>query len=76
MTRELMIKILMNDHCTENEAKKHLDDGTMIYIESDMTDYIFNLVNSGWEAEEAMDSWEKLTKVKLDGITYRVDYVL
>jgi len=70
------VAILMGDNCTADEAKKHLANGTVIYKESDMADYLFNYVNCGNEAEEAMEAWENLAKVEYAGEKYRIEYVL
>lgn len=78
MEKELMMEILTNGQvrCTKKEAERHIADGTIIYEESEMTDYLFNYVNCGNEAEEAMEAWESLMKVEHNGVNYRIEFVL
>ena len=78
------IKILMMDGCTESEAKKHLERGTMVY--SDLHDN-FERYAEGWKLDEEereairnmIDTKEPAHDwgvVEIDGKTYFIQYVL
>lgn len=49
--RDLEIEILKQDNCTESEAIKHLEEGTVIYESTD--DYIEHLKESVFNNEES-----------------------
>ena len=78
------IKILMMDGCTESEAKKHLERGTMVY--SDLPEN-FDKYSEEWQLDE--EEREDILKiidtkepsqdwgvVEIDGKTYFIQYVL
>ena len=78
------IKILMMDGCTESEAKKHLEHGTMVY--SDMVEN-FDKYAEGWQLDEEereaiknmIDTKEPAKDwgvVEIDGNPYFIQYVL
>ena len=78
------IKILMMDGCTESEAKKHLERGTMVY--SDMAEN-FDKYAKEWQLDEEereairniIDSKEPAQDwgvVEIDGKLYFIQYVL
>ena len=78
------IKILMMDGCTESEAKKHLERGTMVY--SDMAEN-FDKYSEEWKLDEEerqaiknmIDNKEPAQDwgaVEIDGKTYFIQYVL
>ena len=78
------IKILMMDGCTESEAKKHLERGTMVY--SDMAEN-FDKYAEEWQLDEEereairnmIDNKEPAQDwgvVEIDGKTYFIQYVL
>ena len=78
------IKILMRDGCTESEAKKHLERGTMVY--SDMAEN-FDKYAEEWHLDEEereaiknmIDTKEPAQDwgvVEIDGKTYFIQYVL
>ena len=78
------IKILMMDGCTESEAKKHLERGTMVY--SDMAEN-FDKYAEEWKLDEEereairnmIDNKEPAQDwgvVEIDGKTYFIQYVL
>ena len=78
------IKILMMDGCTESEAKKHLERGTMVY--SDMAEN-FDKYAEEWQLDEEereairnmIDNKEPAQDwgvVEIDGKTYFIKYVL
>ena len=78
------IKILMMDGCTESEAKKHLERGTMVY--SDMAEN-FDKYAEEWQLDEdereairnMIDTKEQAHDwgvVEIDGKTYFIQYVL
>ena len=78
------IKILMMDGCTESEAKKHLDCGTMVY--SDLQEN-FERYAEEWKLDEEereairnmIDTKEPAQDwgaVEIGGKTYFIQYVL
>ena len=78
------IKILMMDGCTESEAKKHLERGTMVY--SDLPEN-FERYTEEWQLdEEEREAIRHPTHTKepahdcgfveIDGKTYFIQYVL
>ena len=78
------IKILMMDGCTESEAKKHLERGTMVY--SDMAEN-FDKYSEEWKLDEEerqaiknmIDTKEPAQDwgvVEIDGKVYFIQYVL
>ena len=78
------IKILMMDGCTESEAKKHLECGTMVY--SDMAEN-FDKYAEEWQLDEEereairnmIDTKEPAHDwgaVEIEGKTYFIQYVL
>lgn len=78
------IKILMMDGCTESEAKKHLERGTMVY--SDMEEN-FDKYAEEWQLDEdereairnMIDTKEPAQDwgaVEIDCKTYFIQYVL
>ena len=78
------IKILMMDGCTESEAKKHLERGTMVY--SDMAEN-FDKYSEDWKLDEEerqaiknmIDTKEPAQDwgvVEIDGKVYFIQYVL
>ena len=78
------IKILMMDGCTESEAKKHLERGTMVY--SDMAEN-FDKYSEEWKLDEEereairnmIDTKEPAQDwgvVEIYGKTYFIQYVL
>ena len=78
------IKILMMDGCTESEAKKHLERGTMVY--SDMAEN-FDKYSEEWKLDEEecqaiknmIDTKEPAQDwgvVEIDGKPYFIQYVL
>ena len=78
------IKILMMDGCTESEAKKHLERGTMVY--SDLTEN-FERYAEEWQLDEEereairnmIDTKEPAKDwgvVEIDGKLYLIQYVL
>ena len=78
------IKILMMDGCTESEAKKHLESGTMVY--SDLPEN-FERYAEEWQLDEEereaiknmIDTKEPAHDwgvVEIDGNVYFIQYVL
>ena len=78
------IKILMMDGCTESEAKKHLERGTIVY--SDMAEN-FDKYAEEWQLdEEEREAIRNMIDTKepahdwgvaeIDGNTYFIQYVL
>ena len=78
------IKILIMDGCTESEAKKHLERGTMVY--SDMEEN-FDKYAEEWQLDEEereairnmIDNKEPAQDwgvVEIDGKVYFIQYVL
>ena len=78
------IKILMMDGCTESEAKKHLERGTMVY--SDLPES-FDKYAEEWQLDEEereairnmIDTKEPAHDwgaVEIDGKLYFIQYVL
>ena len=78
------IKILMMDGCTESEAKKHLERGTMVY--SDLPEN-FERYAEEWKLDEGereairnmIDNKEPAQDwgvVEIDGKPYFIQYVL
>ena len=78
------IKILMMDGCTESEAKKHLERGTIVY--SDITEH-FERYAEEWQLDEderkaiknMIDTKEPAQDwgvVEIEGKTYFIKYVL
>lgn len=78
------IKILMMDGCTESEAKKHLECGTIVY--SDLPEN-FERYAEEWQLDEEereaiknmIDNKEPAHDwgvVEIDGKTYFIQYVL
>ena len=78
------IKILMMDGCTESEAKKHLERGTMVYrdmqenfdkyaeewqIDEEEREAIRNMIDN----KEPAQDWGV---VEIDGKVYFIQYVL
>ena len=78
------IKILMMDGCTESEAKKHLERGTMVYsdlpenferyaeewqLDEDEREAIKNMIGT----KEPAQDWGV---VEIDGKPYFIQYVL
>lgn len=78
------IKILMMDGCTESEAKKHLERGTIVY--SDLPDNFERYAEEWHLDEEERETIRNMidTKepeqdwgvVEIDGKTYFIQYVL
>lgn len=78
MEREKMITILMDDSCSRSEAEKLIKNGTLIWENPE--EWIENLKEcgcyEGQTVEAAIDG--KLTDVsgvKIDGVTYIIEYV-
>lgn len=84
MTRELEIKILMEDGCTASEAEKHLKNGTIIFddFEENIETYL-----DEWDIdEEDREGYKKMITSKIptrdwgivekDGKTYYIEYAL
>ena len=78
------IKILMMDGCTESEAKKHLERGTMVYIDLPEN---FERYAEEWQLDEEereairnmIDTREPAKDwgvIEIDGKTYFIQYVL
>ena len=78
------IKILMMDGCTESEAKKHLERGTMVYIDLPEN---FERYAEEWQLDEEerqaiknmIDTKEPAHDwgvVEIDGKVYFIQYVL
>ena len=78
------IKILMMDGCTESEAKKHLERGTMVY--SDLPEN-FERYAEEWQLdEEEREAIKNMIGIKepehdwgvveIDGKPYFIQYVL
>ena len=78
------IKILMMDGCTESEAKKHLERGTMVY--SDLPEN-FDKYSEEWRLdEEEREAIKNVIETKepaqdwgvvwIDGKAYFIQYVL
>ena len=78
------IKILMMDGCTESEAKKHLECGTIVY--SDLPEN-FERYAEEWQLDEeereairnmidAKEPAQDWGVVEIDGKTYFIQYVL
>ena len=78
------IKILMRDGCTESEAKKHLERGTMVYmrrpenveryaeewqLDEEEREAIRNMIDN----KEPAQDWGV---VEIDGKVYFIQYVL
>jgi hypothetical protein len=73
------IRVLMADHCTEAEAKKHLDKGTLVL--DNVADYIQSQIDSGCYDGETDDDIRNgkvkdVSMVELDGHEYVVVYCL
>ena len=92
MTREMEIKILMEDRCTRAEAEKHLKNGTTIFEDFEEN---FDKYMEEWKSGYAEDSEDYIEMVEgyknmietgipvadwgvveKDGKTYYIMYVL
>jgi len=73
---DLFIKILIEAGSTEKEAKKHIAAGTMIYTEAEKPEFIANYIGGCGDEAEALEIWERLESVKLDGVVYKIDVAL
>lgn len=70
MYRNIDIEVLKADRCTENEAKKLLDLGTVVYEK--LEDYIEELEANGLEYDP--EDTEDVEQVEYNGHTYTVVY--
>lgn len=73
------IAILMQDHCTEFDAKKHLKNGTIIYDNPE--EYLTSLKEIGAYTGETLDDIRQgkcadISMVKFEGHEYLIMYVL
>lgn len=67
MTREKEIEILMEDGCTREDAKRHLEVGTIVY--EDFEEVLRKMI----ETKEPFPDWGI---VELNGKTYYIMYCL
>lgn len=72
MNKEMMIEILMNDHCTRNEAIKHLNNGSIIFESKE--EYLKSFNEEDYEICGV--NADDLTPVEYQGHTYYVEYIL
>ena len=87
MTREMEIKILMEDRCTKSEAEKHLKNGTVVFddFEENLDSYIKEFSDEDIIGFDEKKYRKKVKKkkplsdwgvVEKDGKTYYIMYVL
>ena len=71
-----MIKKLLkaNTNLTDKEIEKHIEDGVIVY--SSFEEFESNWIAGLNDKEDALDGWNKLDKMELDGKEYRVDFAL
>ncbi|WP_303814177.1 hypothetical protein [Selenomonas ruminantium] len=65
MDREEEIKVLMVDHCTKDEAIKHLKTGTTVY----------NITKEPWDETYADEVGISLREIKENGRKYDFSYL-
>ena len=85
MTREKEIEILMEDGCTREDAKRHLEVGTVVYedFEEHIEDYLKELCRGDEDFEEELKKMVETKEpvpdwgiVELDEKTYYIMYCL
>jgi len=79
MSRDLEIAVLMKDKCTESEAIKHLDKGTIVFENPD--EWIDSLKDCNcYEGETIEDVRARkvpdVSIVEYDGHEYLIEYCL
>lgn len=64
MTREMEIKILMEDGCTKKEAQRHIEVGTVVFddFEKNIDFYCVDLAGGNEDLEEDLRNMAKTRK--------------